>query len=306
MNSSTKYISLLVVLILAISLSACQQATQTPLAKPEILATEEPVEQILTPENTEAEVAAETPTASPTPHSLPTDIIDAKGVTMRLVQAGPFAMGSDEQGHGPVHQVSLPDYYMDMYEVTNALYKACVEDDGCTPAEEPGWLDDERFSGYPVFGVDWEQAQQFCQWRGARLPTEAEWEKAARGTDARTYPWGEGFDCQMANVGCVGFLSPVGSYPQGVSPYGLHDLAGNAWEWVADWYDHTYYDTLPENAFNPQGPESGEYRVARGGHWALDTRAARSFNRGGMPPDIRGASVIGIRCALSSPLVASP
>lgn len=179
MNSSTKYISLLVVLILAISLSACQQATQTPLTTPKILATEEPVEQILTPENTEAEVAAETPTARPTPDSLPTDITDAKGVTMRLVPAGTFTMGSDErrQWNGPSHQVSLPDYYMDKYEVTNALYKACVEAGGCTPTEEPGWVDDERFSDHPVFAVDWEQAQQFCQWRGARLPTEAEWEK---------------------------------------------------------------------------------------------------------------------------------
>lgn len=104
----------------------------------------------------------------------------------------------------------------------------------------------------------------------------------------------------------MGFLSPVGSYPQGVSPYGMHDMAGNAWEWVADWYDHAYYDSLPENAFDPQGPTSGEYRVVRGGDWSLDALAARSFYRSGMPPDIREGSIIGIRCALSSQLAAAP
>jgi eukaryotic-like serine/threonine-protein kinase len=304
MSSSTKYMSLLVLVILAISLSACQpagsQIPQETQVTPEIAATDEPIEQVLTPENTEAEVAAETPT----PDSLPTDIIDAKGVTMRLVPAGTFTMGSDKQLNGPIHQVSLPDYYLDMYEVTNALYKACVEDGGCSPTEVPGWVEDERFSDHPVFGVDWEQAQQFCQWRGARLPTEAEWEKAARGTDARTYPWGEGFDCQRANVGCDNFLSPVGSYPQGVSPYGMHDMAGNAWEWVADWFGD--YDTTVENAFDPQGPTNGEYRVVRGGQWSLDADVARSFDRGGMPPDIREGSIIGIRCALSSQIAAAP
>ena len=324
MSSSTKYISLLVLVILAISLSACQpagsQIPQGTQVTPEIAATDEPIEQVLTPENTEAEVAAETPTASPTPDTLPTDIIDAKGVTMRLVPAGAFTMGEYE-----FHQISLPDYYMDKYEVTNTLYKACVEAGHCGLPRNTSRYDDEKYTNHPVVYVNWGQAQTYCEWRGARLPTEAEWEKAARGTDARTYPWGKGIDCQKANFsgcvngidlvgvpchksthfGCVGGTKPVGSYPQGVSPYGLHDMAGNVWELVADWYDHTYYETLPENAFDPQGPESGEFRATRGGAFDASDGLTGSGSRMWGPPDQFFFNV-GFRCALSSQIAATP
>lgn len=251
---------------------------------------------------------ARTPANSPTPDSLPTEMADAKGVLMRLVPAGAFTMGSDSASdEQPIHQVRLPDYYMDIYEVTNARYKACVEAGGCTPPYSTSFYNDADYADHPVIYVDWGQAQTYCAWRGARLPTEAEWEKAARGTDARTYPWGNNApDKTLLNYNNnVGITSPVGSYPQGVSPYGLHDMAGNVWEWLADWYSETYYGTLGENAFDPQGPSSGDYRILRGGGWYYDYRSSRSAYRLRVEPDIRYNDV-GIRCVLSSPYGGSP
>jgi len=243
------------------------------------------------------------PTDSPTPDSLATEIIDAKDVPMRLVPAGTFTMGSnfydDEQ---PVHVVNLSDYYMDVYEVTNALYKTCVDVGGCMPPDNTSRYNDANYASHPVVTVDWSQAQKYCAWRGARLPTEAEWEKAARSTDARTYPWGNNApDKTLLNFNNnVGGTSPVGSYPQGVSPYGLHDMAGNVWEWVADWYSETYYSTLGENVLNPQGPTSVTYRVVRGGSWNNSDDYTRSADRGRDTPGSRYGS-LGFRCALSPP-----
>lgn len=241
-----------------------------------------------------------TPTA-PGQTALPTEITDAKGVPMVLVSAGDFKMGTPNQGHEerPVHQVYLDAYYIDKYEVTNALYKVCVDADVCeAPTHTDKYMDPER-DQHPVAYVNWYMAEAYCEWRGARLPTEAEWEKAARSTDERRYPWGgEGLsdiDSTYANYRNSDTM-PVGSYPKGVSPYGAYDLAGNVKEWVADWYDEDYYAVSP--ATNPTGPENGYLRVTRSGTWSYGMVDLRSASRGkGYPAD--SSSGLGFRCARS-------
>jgi formylglycine-generating enzyme required for sulfatase activity len=227
---------------------------------------------------------------------------------MRLVAAGEFTMVSEDgdADEKPVHQVYLDSYYMDTYEVTNALYKACVDIDGCTrPSQSRSYTHgtyygNSLYNDYPVIYVSWNQAKTYCEWRNARLPSEAEWEKAARGTDDRTYPWGKGLDREKANYSGdkAGDTTKVGSYVAGVSPYGLYDMAGNVWEWVADWYDLSYYKNSPMS--NPVGPSSGAPRALRGGGWFSDEPMLRSANR--FQGDPSGANVsFGFRCARSAP-----
>ena len=226
------------------------------------------------------------------PFSEPGGITDARGVRMVLVPAGEFTMGSrgvetalaECQTLDPScdqtwfedeltpHSVTLDAFYIDVYEVTNSQYAACVDSGICllptdtTSDSRSSYYGNAAFEDYPVIFVDWNMANTYCSWRSARLPTEAEWEKAARGTDERTYPWGEEIDDTRANYNNnIGDTSRVGSYESNKSPYGLYDMAGNVWEWVADYYSDTYYSNSP--SLNPPGPESGSERVLRGGSW---------------------------------------
>jgi len=315
-------IGILVVGALSISLFAA--LFPRPRATP---APETPAPVFTQPPVTEAPVATEAPTEAPTraPTQAPTanqdEITDPKGVTMRLVPAGEFTMGSETyDDEKPIHQVYLDAYYMDKYEMTNALYETCVSAGVCDPPQQTSsythtsYYGDSQYADYPVIYVDWNQATTYCEWRGARLPTEAEWEKAARGTDGRVYPWGNEWDVRSTRrlnfsdkndptgasdtVADDGYAdtAPVGSYPNGISPYGLYDMAGNVWEWVADWYDSSYYANSPSS--NPMGSSSGEYRVLRGGSWDSDGDNARSAYRSWYDPSLFSLNV-GFRCALS-------
>ena len=239
---------------------------------------------------------------------------------MVLIPAGSFNMGSTVGGseEQPVHAVYLDAYYIDKYEVTNGVYKEFMDAGGYSNSSywtsdgwswktsnsitQPYFWNNSTF-GYnatngpslPVVGVSWYEAYAYANWAGKRLPTEAEWEKAARGTDERTYPWGEGIDSTKLNYnGNIEHTTVVGSYESGKSPYGCYDMAGNVWEWCNDWYGDTYYGSSPTN--NPQGPESGYSRVLRGGSWGFNDFLCRSAYRGRLFPD--GWSIyFGFRCA---------
>ncbi|HEY3446389.1 MAG TPA: SUMF1/EgtB/PvdO family nonheme iron enzyme [Myxococcales bacterium] len=224
------------------------------------------------------------------------------------VPAGRFAMGSESGAadEKPVHAVAVAAFDLDRTEVTNARYAACVAAGACRPPQlsssnkRAHYFDDPAFADYPVVFVDHERASAFCAFAGGRLPTEAEWELAARGTrDSRTYPWGEAKpDCARANMlGCVGDTDRVGIRPAGASPYGLLDMAGNVWEWTADWYDARFYDKSPKA--DPQGPAVGHLKVARGGCWLSGGDSLRSTCRKAELPST-WAYNIGFRCAYAA------
>jgi formylglycine-generating enzyme required for sulfatase activity len=199
---------------------------------------------------------------------------------MALIPAGPFIMGTDEmdteqkaaqfgiikpwfEDEHPAHQVHLPAYYIDRYELTNAQYQEFVRATGYRPP--PYWNGLQYPAGtdsYPVVMVSWEDAQSYCKWAGKRLPTEGEWEKAAR-PDQRLYPWGNDFDANKANIGGTrGGLTPVGSYEAGQSPFGVYDLVGNVWEWTEDWYKPYPGNTFQDKNFGEKN------KVLRGGSWS--------------------------------------
>jgi formylglycine-generating enzyme required for sulfatase activity len=249
------------------------------------------------------------PSLTPPPESSPSSVpnlaeIAREGAKMELIPAGKFAMGSNDGSadERPVHTVSLDAFYMDKYEVTNVTYKLCVDAGGCLAPTDASWnsatqYNNPKYTHHPVIFVTWYQALNYCSWRGVRMPTEAEWEYAARGLNGRTYPWGEVLATSLANYNKSG-TTPVGSYENGKSPFGLYDMAGNVWEWVNDWYSETYYQRSP--AFNPLGPAVGRQRAMRGGAWQNYEKDVRSADRTGYNPAV-GVGTIGFRCARSSP-----
>lgn len=233
-----------------------------------------------------------------------------KGRDMVVVAAGEFMMGCNSKRDGhcdrderPYHAVYLDAFYIDRHEVKNADYLECVKNDACRPARTyPDFDGPEQ----PVVGVSWDDAANYCRWAGKSLPTEAQWEKAARGTDGRVYPWGSswcGCDCAIQeyrqSYGCGKDATwTVGSAARGASPYGALDMAGNVWEWVSDWYGAGYYSDSPKE--NPPGPASGEKRVKRGGGYANTRTYLRASDRSPSPPSVASDST-GFRCALAVP-----
>ena len=168
----------------------------------------------------------------------------------------------------PEHEVYLDEYYIDKFEVTNKQYSLCVNAGECSLPEIKDFYNYTNYENQPVVYVDWEQAKTYCKWAERDLPSEAQWEKAARGTDKRIYPWGN--EEPNENLANFYLTSPksifeVGSFPDGKSPYGVMDMAGNVWEWVNDWYGDDYYSETKNKIKNPQGPKSGDSHVFRGG-----------------------------------------
>jgi formylglycine-generating enzyme required for sulfatase activity len=222
---------------------------------------------------------------------------------MVLVPAGEFSMGSPEgdPDEKPAHKVLINAFFMDKYEVTVKQYAAFLQESGGDRPSEWKTMNKTANQNRPVMGVDWAEAARYCKWAGKRLPTEAEWEKAARGTDGRLYPWGNDPPTPLhANYGKKEWnnheaLVPVGTLEAGKSPYGIYDMAGNVWEWVSDWYDNDYYKHSP--AESPAGPPTGGFKVIRGGSWNTSARNLRAADRYFDPPSFRSQYVPGFRCA---------
>jgi formylglycine-generating enzyme required for sulfatase activity len=323
---------------------AAMESSPTPETSPTMTA----MESSPTPETSPTVAAIE---SSPTPPTIEVRVWEADGAEMVFVPAGEFVMGSEELGDDerPVHRVYLDDFWIDRYEVTNERFAHFVAETSYqTDAERlgrgwvwtgsdgseltTGWEEvegaDWRHPGgpdssiedkmdHPVVLISWNDADVYCRWVGKRLPSEAQWEKAAQGTDGRRYAWGDEFDSAKANTRegwrmengeWKGGATPVGSFsPQGDSPYGASDMTGNVWEWVADWYGSDYYSVTADGepvmsgiegnvTHNPPGPPTGTDKVLRGGSWAFDEVYARTPFRYNVKPDYT-YDFAGFRCS---------
>jgi formylglycine-generating enzyme required for sulfatase activity len=245
---------------------------------------------------------------------------------MILISEGIFLMGEDEsedRDQQPAHLIRLDSFYIDETEISNGEYAQCVEAGVCRPPASPNasyhasYYGDPAFDDYPVIFVNWYDAETFCEWRGGRLPSEAEWEKAA-GFDEiegvrRLYPWGDEFDGTRLNFcdkncpreqreGSVDDghrdTAPVGSYPDGASPYGIYDMSGNVMEWVGDWYDRRFYENSTDT--NPLGPVEGEFKSIRGGSWLSPAEETMVTIRDSFDPLVARTN-LGFRCAMTPP-----
>ena len=252
--------------------------------------------------------AAEAPKAEASPANAKPEKSARPG--MALIPAGCFDLGSAfrDEHYTKVHNVCLTsDYFMDVHEATNAEYAACVGGGGCTAPAKTGsqtrasYYGNPAYANFPVIYVNWGQAKAFCAWAGKRLPSEAEWEYAARGgLSGKRYPWGDSISAVNANYATSGSpenkdTTPVGRYaPNG---YGLYDMSGNVAEWANDWYDSHYFDSRPPPDNNPPGPTSGSQRVLRGGDWYGDGTSTWSIGERGHSNPASQHKNIGFRCA---------
>lgn len=271
-------------------------------------------------EESETATATIRPSATPMPTNLPipSPAIEIIPGEMVVMAGGSFMMGCNVENNAdtgcpeselPYHEVVLSPYLIDRFLVTNAQYQECVEAGACeAPRSEASrtresYYSNPEFALYPVIFVAYDDAKGFCEWDGKRLPTEAEWEMAARSATDTLYPWGnEAPDCSLANSynnanlsPCAGDTTMVGSYQAGSTADGVMDMAGNVWEWVADFYSVDYYANSPLE--NPQGPESGVENVVRGSGWTGKWRTLKNNNRAYDLPFYNGND-LGFRCAM--------
>lgn len=279
--------------------------TDTPTPSPTAIPT------TATPTNTPIPTDTSTPTMTPSPTATLTPVPPAEPAAgtikvfgdaeMVYIPSGKFIMGSDsgDPNEAPAHTVYLDGFWIDRTEVTNAAFQKCVEAGACSQPlnssnTRNNYYNNPAFADYPVIYMNHYDAEGYCRWAGKRLPTEAEWEKAARGTDSRTWPWGDTFDRNKLGLGPGNDTARVGSNPAGASPYGVLDMAGNVLEWVADWYSSDYYTQSPEH--NPQGPATGVENVLRGGRWwdvEYDLRITKRWHLGSNERN----PALGFRCA---------
>jgi len=309
------------VAVLTLVLAACApQATQASATEPSSV-TEPPIVVTEPPVATKPPAVAPTATETTAVGATPTlQVIDLAGPLMEVgstwqyvdgstlvaVPAGEFIMGHGNTDN-PEHKVTLNEFWIYRNEVTNKQYALCVALGQCSlpnPQDNPAFSDPLRVNE-PIIGVNWDQAQAYCTFVNGRLPTEAEWEKTARGPDGNTYPWGEAAPgCNLANIGrCNPGATPVTEYPQGVSFYGATDLSGNVFEWVADWYSPNYYGQSP--AENPLGPETGSFRSVRSTSFGSDSYLAESARRFRDKP-IEQRPDLGFRCVVEDPAAMAP
>lgn len=295
-------------------LAACT-ATEVPVIQPTSTSVPTSLPPTAVPTST-IETVIPTVTQTPTQELVNQRVSPADGMPQVYIPAGTFHMGGMDVRRAPNempdHDVTLAAFWMDQLEVTNAMYALCVNAGGCTPPQDfkskrrPSYFNNPEFNDYPVIYVTWGQAKTYCEWTGRRLPTEAEWERAGRGDDFRTFPWGEAkADGLLANFNMlVGDTSRVGTYPAGASPFGVLDLAGNVAEWVNDFYTSSYANA---ETLNPIGPatSSSWHRVVRGGSLGdaeINIRVSKRSSVLGSFPDSNAAPGdfsprIGFRCA---------
>jgi formylglycine-generating enzyme required for sulfatase activity len=292
-------------MVLLLVLTACGGAEVPASEAPPSLPA--PTEQLPTPEP---------PTLAPEPTLVPVNLAGpatgsemawVDGSVLSYVPAGEFTMGSGA-ANAPQKTVYLDDYWIYKTEVTNSMYAFCVSVGACAPpAQELGTpvYDNPIYANYPVVGVSWDMADNYCSWIGGDLPTEAQWEKAARGSAGAQYPWGgTEASCDLGNfAGCVGALTDVTKYEDGASPYGVLDMGGNVFEWVNDFYGENYYNNGPTD--NPTGPDTGEFRVVRGSGFETDPEQAASAIRRPAGNAYHNRD-LGFRCVVQEPAPLAP
>ncbi len=316
---------MLFVLIVATILSYALIDQEELVGGSEVAATATTESQVIAALTAVAPTATPTPLPTLRPTATPAPIVSKTGMRMLYMPTGIFRFGNNEseRDEAPSNLVNLEPYYIDETEVTNGQYRECVLEAACDPpardsaSYHDAYFNSDSYDDYPVIFVNWYQAENFCSWREARLPTEAEWERAAGYNPAelqRTlFPWGDEFVGENLNYcdgncprdGRDGLVddghqdtAPVGSFPAGNSPIGAADMLGNVMEWTADWYDRDYYAEAPRT--NPRGPAEGDFKVLRGGSWFSVQEELMVTRRGFFDPTVTRAT-LGFRCAMDVP-----